>query len=92
VTKIEVKPEPIAVEIKTNIKLVELKPKVEEKLPVKEEPKIEKKSKVPETKPEERKLNESLVIENANYLESVLEINFTKCYKFAAKHPFLNKE
>lgn len=35
---------------------------------------------------------ESRMIENANYLAQVMELDFTRCFKFAQKHPELTKE
>jgi hypothetical protein len=63
--------------------LFQKKPTIEEKpIIISETPKVEEKpAKSPE---EERKAIETRIIENANYLANILEIDFTKCYKYAA--------
>jgi len=32
------------------------------------------------------------IVDNANYLVNILELNFSKCYKVAKKYPELSKE
>jgi len=35
---------------------------------------------------------ESNIIENANYLANIVELDFTKCIKYAEKYPDFTKE
>lgn len=75
-----------------------VEPKVEPKVEKKVEPTIEKKEKPQtETKPEQKKeeknsQREQNLIENANYLADLMNLNFTRAYKFSQKYPGLSKE
>ena len=88
--KVEVKPEPTVqqkmpkIEEK-KVEVVEAK-KVEE--PKREEPVVQK-VEVPERKDESR---EHAIIEGANYLSEMMNISFTRAYRFAGKYPMHSKE
>jgi hypothetical protein len=41
---------------------------------------------------EEKHFDERDIVDNANYLVNIMEMNFNKCYKIAQKYPGLSKE
>jgi len=41
---------------------------------------------------EEKLFDERDIVDNANYLVNIMEMNFNKCYKIAQKYPGLSKE